>query len=493
MRDIYNALLTTVLASRPPGFRLPPVRELCRTLHCSPYTLKKALDRLAHEGVVHTVPGGGSFVGNLADLQQSTTSSTPPPPLPGWQRIRQAILDDIHSGIHASGVRLEPMKLLSRRYSTGFRTLNRALDALTQSGILGRQGKSLVVNPGHTKHVGGRLVFIAPTDEIGLLSAITPRTQEMWRTIEYECSRLNVRLEIVSGDNMALRSFRKKLLAGEPVLGFILYTVGYERNELAQLIMLLAPLDLPVSIIDEIGSPGDLPIPRSHASIRVFLLGTGPGAGTAMARYLLALGHRSVAYLNPDPDTVPVEARYRGLTNAFDMAGIVNGVCQFSSEEYHDRGQNPVSARIDQAIRMLTDDPEIGFSTLYDQSFPALGSNLAQRAILRKTMHKAFETLLQHPGVTAWVAYNDLVAFAALDFLKSNQIRLPEQLSLISFDDTIEAFGNGVTSYNFNVTAVLKAAIEHIISPGTAAQYPAGPIEVPGIIMRRRSSGPAPS
>jgi len=44
------------------GARLPSVRDLMRDLHVSPVTVQRALERLAHEGVLEARPGQGTFV-----------------------------------------------------------------------------------------------------------------------------------------------------------------------------------------------------------------------------------------------------------------------------------------------------------------------------------------------------------------------------------------------------------------------------------------------
>jgi DNA-binding transcriptional MocR family regulator len=54
--------LRGLAAVQSPESRLPSVRDLMRELRVSPVTVQRALDRLAHEGVLEARPGQGTFV-----------------------------------------------------------------------------------------------------------------------------------------------------------------------------------------------------------------------------------------------------------------------------------------------------------------------------------------------------------------------------------------------------------------------------------------------
>ena len=46
------------------GDKLPPERELARRCRCNHLTVRKALKQLAAQGIIHTIPGRGSFLGS---------------------------------------------------------------------------------------------------------------------------------------------------------------------------------------------------------------------------------------------------------------------------------------------------------------------------------------------------------------------------------------------------------------------------------------------
>ena len=68
-------------------------------------------------------------------------------------------------------------------------------------------------------------------------------------------------------------------------------------------------------------------------------------------------------------------------------------------------------------------------------------------------------------------------------------VALPRDMSLVSFDDTTEAYLQGVTSYNFNIPALVNAVLEHIVSPGWVRRH-GQIVEIPGTVLERRTSGP---
>ncbi|MBD3240531.1 MAG: hypothetical protein GF331_08090 [Chitinivibrionales bacterium] len=101
-----------------------------------------------------------------------------------------------------------------------------------------------------------------------------------------------------------------------------------------------------------------------------------------------------------------------------------------------------------------------------------------------------FERALRDTAITAWVAINDPCGYAALDFLHGKKVAVPDRIALIAFDDSVEAFVLGLSSYNFNVAAVVRAMIGHLLSPpgGPSARAPRL-VEVAGRVVARESTG----
>lgn len=114
-------------------------------------------------------------------------------------------------------------------------------------------------------------------------------------------------------------------------------------------------------------------------------------AGMAdIAAHLVALGHRRIAHIAGPADTSTGQARSTGLRQALDRLGVT----------------------IDPALDVATDTYSI-----------AEGVRAARRL------------LMSGATFTAVVTGNDLLALGALDVLRENRIRCPEQVSVTGFND----------------------------------------------------------
>jgi DNA-binding LacI/PurR family transcriptional regulator len=85
-----------------------------------------------------------------------------------------------------------------------------------------------------------------------------------------------------------------------------------------------------------------------------------------------------------------------------------------------------------------------------------------------------------------------MLAFLALGYLAAKRVRLPGEMSLVGFDNLPEAFGVGLSSYDFNVHGTVRAMLEHILHYRPRAhERQLGLTEIEGQVMERRTSGPA--
>jgi DNA-binding LacI/PurR family transcriptional regulator len=76
-----------------------------------------------------------------------------------------------------------------------------------------------------------------------------------------------------------------------------------------------------------------------------------------------------------------------------------------------------------------------------------------------------------------------------MHFLQKHKVRVPDKLSLISFDDGDIALRNRITSYNFNVEAYVNSALEYVIRPLFWAQTWKGKAShIAGTIVERDST-----
>ncbi|MBD3343550.1 MAG: hypothetical protein GF401_00635 [Chitinivibrionales bacterium] len=64
------------------------------------------------------------------------------------------------------------------------------------------------------------------------------------------------------------------------------------------------------------------------------------------------------------------------------------------------------------------------------------------------------------------------MASFARDFLYRKGINVPQQLSIIAFDDSHIALKKRITSYNFNIEAALEAALRFVCTYQFGRQKP---------------------
>lgn len=127
--------------------------------------------------------------------------------------------------------------------------------------------------------------------------------------------------------------------------------------------------------------------------------------GRIMAKHLLELGHRKVAYIAP-PLTARQKQRSKrveGFLKEYEKAGLKGNVIIKAARE-----------EIDLAVAHIDSEYKIG----YDLT----------KELLREEM-----------GITAIVGLNDMIAFGILDALHEARIRVPADISVMGCDNTLFA------------------------------------------------------
>lgn len=168
------------------------------------------------------------------------------------------------------------------------------------------------------------------------------------------------------------------------------------------------------------------------------------------AQHLIDLGHRSVALLAGPRRTEGQSERLAGMLSAFERAGIEVQPQAISYGEYS----------------------------------------------VESGRQGTFE-LLERVKLTALIAANDTLALGALSALQSRGFRVPEQVSLIGFDDIPWAALSypALTTVHQDIGALARQALEEVLhSQATAGseQTSRAMIRIPTRLMVRESAGPPP-
>lgn len=186
-------------------------------------------------------------------------------------------------------------------------------------------------------------------------------------------------------------------------------------------------------------------------------------AGELVARYLIDLGHRRVAFVTTPLSTFTLARRTRleGVVTAMREAGLEAGL--IVKEGTYEKENNDSSFEID-----------TGFS---------LTEELVQGG----------------DNVTAIIGVNDMVAFGALSYLMRVGLRVPEDISVCGFDNIFlsRVLAPHITTVEHYISAKARRAVEMIISSVEGDSELAGDAkevgEDPGgpVLIARDSTGPA--
>lgn len=127
--------------------------------------------------------------------------------------------------------------------------------------------------------------------------------------------------------------------------------------------------------------------------------------GRLMARHLLELGHRKVAYIAPPLTTRQKQRskRVEGFLKEFESRGLKQNVIIKAADE-----------KIDMSVPNIDSEYKIGYDL-------------------------AKELLREQNDVTAIVGLNDMIAFGIMDALQSEKYKVPGDISVMGCDNTLFA------------------------------------------------------
>jgi hypothetical protein len=346
------------------------------------------------------------------------------------------------------------------------------------------------------------MVMITGGDNQGHFLRWTPRVDSMMRAFESECVLRRVR-PVVATYHIPTRSFfganGTRVALGEVVeesgvLGCCAYTLGLDDTGLRLVLAEAERRSLPLSLLEDAGEPV-----AYQASPRCLLvtLAVGPACAYQVGTYLLGLGHRRIAFVSHLHDKIWSRNREQGLRAAAADAGLTGAIVPVTSEHFDElvldarrgaRIEAEAFERVTAPIREgSSGDAQIGrhvLTTLSLKITDVLGG-FANRRVIRPMFEQALRA-----DATAWVCVNDAAALDAVAFLRAAGKRVPHDISVMGFDDSVEAFEARLTSYNFNLRGAVGMMISHVTDPArTASLYGReGTIEVPGFVTPRMTT-----
>jgi DNA-binding LacI/PurR family transcriptional regulator len=471
------------------GSRLPTVRALSAMAGVSYGAVCGALAVLHSRKKIIVVPRVGAFFGTRPARRSV-------PKKKKWEAVRTALERDLLANAFR-GAQIPPATELCRRYGVSFAVVRKALDDLLDDKVIVRHKTRFRINRPEPAPRYSSILFVGTSYRTGKLVMLNERFREVVRVMEQECAGAGVSfaqmgfLDNETGER--LREVRRR----DRHMGYLLWSLGPLRTMFDYFISLLAELNRPVAIIDEMGDyslPGHLA--RSKL-VKVFRI-AGARAGMSAARHCIDLGHRRIAYLSPFHELGWSQWRLQGAAEAMKKAGIEEEPVACTFGNLNMTGvEAPVHLRRTlNEIRALANAIPRGPGTRLEPARAEILNGteiLEDTARMRRAYTPLFESMLSRRRITSLIICNDLTATMATDYLEERGVTIPRDLSVVSFDDSELAYQYGLTSYNFCFDRIAHTAFSFILQPHSRHYANTGPyIECEGMIMKRESTSRAP-
>ncbi|MBD3320361.1 MAG: GntR family transcriptional regulator [Chitinivibrionales bacterium] len=490
------------------GTQLPSIKQLSKDADVSLQTMWKAVQILKEKGLIESSyakrlllrPHARENANAVASMFAESDRGVVPRNLMVWEQVAADIKQAVLTGVYTPDVPLPSLKELRNIYHVSFVTLKKALESLRAEGMLCRYAKTYAVVPVGTAHKLSRIVFSTISLKYRRLTLGT-FTEEFVRSLENECASARVKLEHVlllrENENLVLINNRQEECSfpdDDSILGYVIL-VCYSPDEGYQRIFrAVSHCRKPVAVLDIVGG-WRLPQYLQRKNVRLFSAATSGQCGSLVARYLLQAGHAKAAYISPYHQAQWSKERFRAVNETFETAGLTNAVGLFCYENppvidsfYQNIvNENVCYEKLLDSYRQWRTGAPAYYRGMLDTWFErTLPENILSRIEFDHTTRALLDRVMKESGATAWIAANDRVALIALSYLKEKGARVPEDISVIGFDDTLGALNNSLTSFSFNMREAMHLIFNFIVNTRSFDHRSgARAIEVGGKIIER--------
>jgi DNA-binding LacI/PurR family transcriptional regulator/DNA-binding GntR family transcriptional regulator len=518
-----------------PGERMPPLVDLAAEYAVSRATMWKVIGLLQRARLVHARERGAIVAGPPGTPRRDMV-----PTGMLWEQLKVRVGRDVLAGSFSGSLPLQIGKL-ALQYGVTPRTIKKALSGLVRENILRRDGRRYRPAEERTRLHERGILFISAGDIESAGIDVDPRTFQAIETFERECLRLGYRSRSISFHDHTAKGLLDLSAAikriGLPA-GFIVNLWSPWTETLSRrwfgLVRLLAGRKVPVVVIDQ---SGNLALPdsfRQFTNLKVLHI-SSVRAGEIAASALVKAGYLRVAYVTPFYSFDWAKNRYAGLCRYYQQYGgssarvelyglrevtdsndLVMAILHPSKRASLDLYQGRLSSedlaaltsRLDQpAWQRLLDKVPQGTTTETFQLVSRFLRNLAGRnhdphiynvlfntalTLAGDTAHRLylqplFEKILDSSKADAWVCSDDKTALSALAFLRTRAKRVPEDISILGFENWRETYAHQLSTYDFNIGGMVQQALLLIVNEKMFRSAPAM-AEVDGYVVERRTT-----
>lgn len=496
--------------------KMPPIKSLAVAADVSFVTMWKAIDLLRSQGVLSATKQGTFplIAAKQAEENATTGSQSALAPAqqvfgtyePLWQKMLLRLKKDILTGRFPPGHPLPSHKELQGLYNVSYPTLKKVVETLSLQGIIRTHQRGYVVPALSKSESMARIVAIGCGWEDGTLW-IDHQDKNYFRILESECIQAKIALDIVvycrQKDKLVfIDTITRKTydLSNENILSFSLIVANLDVHP-EEVLQKLLIYKKPVAVLDVVGGWEVATRIANNYYLQLFTVTMSSTPPQRVGQYLLNLGHRNIAFVSPFHKALWSKIRFNGIADIFRDAGNGDTVHPFFLERYAFQWdflqENQNNSQEVAALVAAYEKWQKYADSKFFRKFGHISYNISKYLTewncatgeIYYRMVPLFKKALENKGITAWVMANDYSATLALDFLKEHHVRVPEDLSVISFDNTLDAMEYKLTSYDFNLSGIVSVMLRYALQPSSVSSpRKKSTIEVEGAIIERRST-----
>lgn len=421
------------------GQKLPSIRKMSHLINASTGSVCKVYQNLVKEGKVKAYTGKGFFWGDYAPVQKIKDFDLS-------DSLETLFKKDMESGALSAFTTFPTLKEFSKRYGTSLYHIRNFINEKIQQGILKRIGTSISFNEEKKISRNNYILFIHRSNGKGHFSINSERELDVFRTLTQftEEQKISIRYigyheetdELLTPDGLCYTPQNDPNCFGAFISTWLIMkpTVLFSH---------FAKNDFPISVWWEHSTKSFPKSTLSRQKWAFFNVAFNKDAGRIVGDLLKNKHIAEAYYLSPFHANDWSHKRLEGLqTNGTSITPLINNNYTSPFE-------------IMMQAKRLGIDPD-------------------------RLIEKIITELLPEDTQKPFVCANDWVAAVLIEILESRGQKRPY---IIGFDNTTESYRYIFDSFSFNVEAMVKEALYHIISPTTYASLKKQIQNLPGKII----------